>query len=99
MLEDVTNKKLAVPYTRFNRGGTGHKKGIGAGRYPIKACAYILKLLKSAHANANQKGLDMNKLTIKAIVAKQGPNVFKYGRKRGRIAKRTHIEVVVAEKK
>ena len=99
LLQNVTSMKVAVPYTRFNRGGTGHKPGIGPGRYPVKACNYILKLLRSVNANASQKGLDTDNLVIKAVVAKQGAKVLKYGRKRGITAKRTHIEVIVEEVK
>jgi large subunit ribosomal protein L22 len=99
LLESVVSMKTAVPYTRFNRGGTGHRPGMGPGRYPVKVCNQMLKLLRSVNANAIQKGLDTNSLVIKAVVAKQGPKVLKYGRKRGRIAKRTHIEIIVEESK
>ncbi len=95
LLEGVTEMKNPVPYRTFNRGGTGHKKGMGPGRYPIKASTYVIKLLKSAYANARQKGLDTESLIVKAAVAKKGPKTFHYGRKRGTKAKRTHIEVVV----
>lgn len=95
MLEGVMEIKTPVPYRTFNRGGTGHRKGMGPGRYPQKASAYIIKLLKSAFANASQKGLDTESLVVKSAVAKQGPKTFHYGRKRGIKAKRTHVEVVV----
>ncbi len=95
LLEGVSEMKTPVPYRTFNRGGTGHRKGIGPGRYPIKASGYVIKLLKSAYANASQKGLDTASLMVKAAVAKKGPKTFHYGRKRGTKAKRTHIEVVV----
>ncbi len=95
LLEGVKELKTPVPYRTFNRGGTGHKKGMGPGRYPMKASGYIIKLLKSAYANASQKGLDTENLVVKAAVAKQGPKTFHYGRKRGIKAKRTHIEVIV----
>lgn len=97
LLEYVSEMKIPVPYSRFNRGGTGHKPGMAAGRYPVKVCKYMLKLLKSVNANASQKGLDTNSLVIKAVVAKQGPKTFHYGRHRGRKAKRTHIEIIVME--
>jgi len=99
LLESVMSMKIAVPYTRFNRGGTGHRPGMGPGRYPVTVCNYMLKLLRSVNANATQKGLDTNNLVIKTVVAKQGPKTPRYGRKRGRTAKRTHIEVVVEEVK
>jgi len=97
LLESVMTMDAHITYTRFNRGGTGHRKATGPGRYPQKVSGYMLKLLKSAHANANQKGLDVNNLLIKAAVAKQGPKVFRYGRHRGRTAKRTHIEIVLTQ--
>ena len=99
ILEDVKLMKIPIPYTRFNRGGTGHRKGMASGRYPKKVCGYMLKLLKSVYANANQKGLDTNNLIIKAVVAKQGPKSMRYGRHRGRKAKRTHVEIIVMENK
>ncbi len=95
LLEAVREMKTPVPYRTFNRGGTGHRKGMGPGRYPIKASGYVIKLLKSACANASQKGLDTESLVVKAAVAKQGPKTFHYGRKRGTKAKRTHIEIVL----
>ena len=97
LLEKVTEMKVAVPYHKFNRGGTGHRKGMGAGRYPIKATGYIIKLLKSVHSNASNKGLDVSNLVIKAALVKQGARTPRYGRKRGRTAKRTHIELVVMQ--
>ncbi len=99
LLEGVKEMKTPVPYRTFNRGGTGHRKGMGPGRYPQKASTYIIKLLKSAYANASQKGLDTENLVVKSAVAKQGPKTFHYGRKRGIKAKRTHVEVVVESAK
>jgi len=95
MLESVSRLEMPIPYTKFNRGGTGHRKSIGPGRYPVKTSLQVLKLLKSVNANARQKGLDTSSLIIKAAVAKQGSKTLKYGRKRGRRAKRTHIEIVL----
>ncbi len=95
MLESVSAFKSAVPYTRFNSGGTGHRKGIGPGRYPVTVCRSIISLLSSAIANAKQKGLPEG-LVISSIIPKQGPNVPRYGRQRGRSARRVHIEVVLS---
>jgi len=97
LLEAVMQFKQAVPYKKFNRGGTGHRKGgMGPGRYPIKVSTHIIQLLKSAQQNARQKNLDGD-LIVKAAVAKQGPKTMRYGRKRGRTAKRTHIEIVLMQ--
>ena len=93
ILEGTIEMKEAIPYLRFNRG-VGHRTKIGPGRFPVKASTHILELLKSVKANARQKGLDADSLKIKAAIAKQGPKTPRYGRHRGRTAKRTHIEIV-----
>lgn len=96
-LEKVTEKKMPIKFTRFN-GDTGHKPGIGPGKYPIKACKEIIKMLKSVQSNAGSKGLDVNSLFIKHVCAQKASKTLHYGRRYGREMKRTHIEVVVAER-
>ena len=96
-LEEVISLKRPVPFTKFT-DGLGHKPGIAAGRYPVKASTYVLKLLKSVEANAQVKGLSTANLIIKHIVAQNAPGVMRSGR-RQRDAKRTHIEIVVEEVK
>ncbi len=99
MLNRVIREETAVPFKKFNRGGTGHKPGMAAGRYPKKTCAEIIKVLENASSNAEHKGLSANSLVIVHMCAKKGSKSFHYGRKRRRLMKRTHIEVVVAEGK
>ena len=99
--EDLANviiKKKAVPFTRFN-DDMGHKAGMAAGRYPVNACKNILALLESAEANAQFKGLSTADLIVKHVSAQQGPGVWRYGRHHRRQAKRTHIELVLEERK
>lgn len=96
-LENVVLFKQPVPFTRFT-DGVGHRPGIAAGRYPVKASSHVLELLKSVEANAQVKGLSTANLVIKHIVAQKAPSVMRSGR-RQRDAKRTHIEVVVEEVK
>ncbi len=96
VLNEVIAKKCAVPFKRYNRD-VGHKPGMAAGRYPVKACKEILKILKSAVSNAIDKGLSAESLVISSIIANKGTTSLKYGRKRSRRAKRTHIEIVVTE--
>ncbi|MBI2574639.1 50S ribosomal protein L22 [Candidatus Woesearchaeota archaeon] len=98
-LNRVVQGLAAVPYRRYNRGGVGHRPGMAAGRYPQKTCAEIIKVLEDAQANAQHKGLDTNKLVIKHISAQKAAKQSHYGRKRRTTMKRTHIEVVVKEKK
>ena len=42
-LEEVIKMKKAVPM----KGEIPHRKGIGTGRYPVKASAFFIKLLKN----------------------------------------------------
>ncbi len=97
-LSEVMKKKLAVPYTRFN-DDIGHKAGMAAGRYPLKTCTHILALLESAESNAQFKGLSTGDLIIAHISAQKGPDTWRYGRHMRRRAKRTHIEIVLEERK
>ena len=96
MLELVIEEKTPVPFKRFAKGGTGHRKGMGPGRYPKKTCEEILKILKSAQSNAKQKGIDNQ--VIKNIVAQKAAGTWHYGRHLRRRHKRTHIEVLIASK-
>jgi large subunit ribosomal protein L22 len=97
ILGDTIKMKKAVPFTKFTNG-LGHKPGMAAGRYPVKACTYILSILKSAEANAQYKGLSTGDLYIKHMSAHQGPGTMRQGR-RFRSAKRAHVEVVLEEVK
>ena len=98
LLAEVIDLKRAVPFTRFN-DDMGHKAGMAAGRYPVKACKNILKIVESAEANAQFKGLSTADLTIRHASAQKGPDTWHYGRHIRRRAKRTHIEIVLEEKK
>ena len=97
LLENVINLDEAIPYKRYNRD-TPHQVGTGPGRFPIKTSEHILKILKSAEANAQFKGLSINNLFIKHISAQKGAKTIRYGRRHNQ-AKRTSIEVVLEEKK
>lgn len=98
ILIDAIELKKAVPYKRFNKD-LGHKPGIMSGKYPVKSCKEILKLLISAEANAKNKNLDLNSLRVKEIIANKASRPFHYGRFRGRKMRRTHIDITLAEAK
>ena len=99
ILERVLEKKEAIPFKRF-RSDTGHKKGpIGAGRYPQKTAKEILKVLNSVESNAQLKGLNPDDLKIIQLIANKASAPWRFGRKRRRKAKRTHIEIIVKSKK
>lgn len=90
--------EIAIPFRKFNRGGVGHRPGMGTGRFPVNACKQIINLLNDAQANAQHKGLDTGSLVIRHISAKKAEKSFHYGRKRRRLMKRTHIEVVLEQR-
>lgn len=94
-MEAVLKKKNAIPFTRFN-WGAGHRPGMGPGKYPIKTIKAMLKLVKSAEANAKSKGLG-NDLKIVYFSARKAAEPMHYGRIRGISMKRSHIEIIVKE--
>ncbi len=99
LLEEVMRMDRPVPFKRFT-GSVGHRKGpMASGRYPIKTCTNILKIIKSAEANAQNKGLSSNNLVLTHISANTGTRIQRYKRKGSRKAKMTHIEVILEEKK
>lgn len=98
LLQQVIEKKIALPFRRFNRD-MGHRRGaMAAGRYPFKASKVILQLLGSLEANAQNKGLDTKSLYITHIVANKAPTPWHYGRLRRRKMKRAHVTIVAGEK-
>jgi len=96
ILKDAMNLRVPILFTRFTNGA-GHKRGIGAGKYPVNAAKEILKIIEAVEANAQFKGLNTSNLQICHISAQNAGNVWRYGRHRRRKMKRTHIEVVVKE--
>jgi large subunit ribosomal protein L22 len=104
-LRDVMEKKKAVPFTRYNKKA-GHRRGLVkafAGRYPIKASERILKVLESAEANAENKGLNVDQLCIIHAAAYPGMKVKRFtprahGRASPKFETMSHIEIVLGEK-
>ena len=97
LLSDVKEKKRAIRFTRYNSESAGHRKGIGPGRYPLKAAMAFEDLLESVRSNAEFKDLDPEILRIVHIKADIAARPFRYGRHRGRQGKRANIEVIVQE--
>ena len=104
-LRDVQAKKKSIPYTRYNKK-LPHRHGLVnsfSGRYPIKACGEILSVLQSAQANAENKGLDVDRLRIIHAAAYQGIKLKRYkpraqGRSSPKFDTTTHVEIVLDEK-
>ncbi len=96
-LKKVIEKKVAIPYRRYD-WDLGHKKGkIGQGRYPVKTCKEILKLLESVETNAQFKGLNTATLEIAHICAHKAARPWHFGRRIREKMKRSHVEVIVKE--
>ena len=97
LLQNVIDKKIAVPFKRYNRD-VGHKPGkIASGRYPEKATGHFLVLLNSLEANAENKGLNVDALKLSEVIVNKGPGQWHYGRFRRRKMKRTHLEIKAVE--
>ncbi len=85
-----------------------HGKDVGEALYilkvlPKKGARIVENVLKSAIANAEQKGLDLDRLYVKKAVADRGPMFRKWlPRARGRatmLRKRlSHITIVLAQR-
>jgi len=103
-LRDVMDKKKAIPFKRYNKKA-GHRRGLVkafAGRYPINASARVLKVLKSAEANAENKGLNVDDLCIIHAAAYPGMKIKRYtprahGRASPKYETLSHIEIILAE--
>ena len=100
-LEDVVAMKRVVPFRKYKKK-VAHKSGLEkwyAGRYPQKAAKHILKILKNLEANAEYKGLEVERLTIVHAQAKKGRVLKRYmprafGRATPRFKQLTTVEFI-----
>ena len=97
MLKGVVDKKVAVPFRRYN-WDLGHKRKIGPGRYPEKASKHFIQLIEAVEANAQFKGLNTANLLIAHVAVHKSRKAWHYGRKSRRQMKRSNVEIVVEEK-
>jgi len=103
-LMEVIEKKRSVPIKKHCSKVRHRSDLVGwhSGRYPQKAAKLILKVLDNAEANAEYKGLDIERLRIAHICAKKG-RVIKgyipraYGRATPFNKPLTNVEVVLEE--
>jgi len=104
-LRDVMEKRKAVPFRRYKKK-LGHRHGLEkafAGRYPVKAAQKILHVVEGAEANAENKGLDLDRLRLLHAAAYPGMKIKRYtprahGRASPKYETTTHIEIVLDEK-
>jgi large subunit ribosomal protein L17e len=107
-LEDCAEQKQIIPYTRFTGGVGRHAqlkdyKHTTLGRWPEKSIKAVRELLINLRANAEIKGLDLDRCSINHVVVQRAVN----GRRRtyrahGRIspylASNCHVEFHCFEK-
>lgn len=104
-LRDVMEKRKAVPFRRYKKK-VGHRSGLEktfAGRYPVKTSQQILRVIEGAEANAENKGLDLDRLCILHAAAYPGMRIKRFtprahGRASPKYQTTTHIEIVLEEK-
>ncbi|MCL2134232.1 MAG: 50S ribosomal protein L22 [Candidatus Bathyarchaeota archaeon] len=104
-LRDVITLKQAIPYVRYKKK-LGHRRGLVrtfAGRYPVKTSAQILRVIEAAESNAENKGLDVDRLRIFHAAAYPGMKIKRFtprahGRASPKYNTTTHVEIVLDEK-
>merc|ERR1712182_47839 len=106
-LEDVLEKKAAIPFRFFNgcigRHAQAKLTGATQCRWPNKSCQFLLHLLKNAESNAEVKGLDVDNLELFHIqvnrAQKQRRRTYRaHGRTNPYMSSPCHIELVLSEK-
>lgn len=104
-LNKIITKKQPVPFRRYKKK-LGHRHGTEPGtfaaRYPIKTAQKILQVLAGAEANAEFKGLDIDRLRIIHAAAYPGIKLKRFqprafGRSSPKHQTLTHIELVLEE--
>ncbi|MEM2904359.1 MAG: 50S ribosomal protein L22 [Candidatus Bathyarchaeia archaeon] len=104
LLEQVIEGKRPIPYRRHKKK-VGHRhelQGWSAGRYPKKASKSILTVLEAAEANAEFKGLDVDRLKVTHASTQKSRKVRKYiprafGRSSPYFHQLTHVEIALEE--
>ena len=104
LLEQVIEEKTWIPYRRHKKK-RGHHPGMKkwpSGGHPVKASENILAVLRNAEANADNKGLDIDRLRIIHAAAHRGRTYKRFierafGRSSPYFENSTHVEIVLEE--
>jgi len=104
-LESVVTKKQPVAYRRY-KNEVGHRsnlQGFPSGRFPVKTSREFLRLLDNLEANAEYKGMDLDRLKLIHVNAYPGVKIRRfvpraYGRNSPKFNTLVHVEVVGMEK-
>lgn len=102
-LAEVAELKTPVPFVVRKRK-IAHRRGdgFGPGKYPKKVAQFFLKVLESAEANAEYKGLDTDNLVITHASAYQGQVTKAYipraqGRATPHFDRLCNLELIVSQ--
>lgn len=102
-LQSVIRLQRAVPFKRY-KNQVGHKSdpGVMSGRYPRKSAIEFIKLLDNLEANAEYKGMDLDRLKIINATVHKGVLIKRFiPRAMGRATPKnnvlTHVEMVAQE--
>jgi large subunit ribosomal protein L22 len=103
-LDEVIALKKSVPFKRHNKKVAHRSDLVGwhSGRYPVKACREIKKVLENLENNAIFKGLDTEKIKLVHIISQRARKIKGYmpraqGSSSPQYNTLTHIEVVGEE--
>lgn len=103
-LEGVETRKISVPFRRYKKKGSHHSEmtGFHSGGYPKKAAKEVLNVLQNLEANAEFKGIDLDRLKIIHAAALRGRVTKAYtpraqGRSSPSFNTLVHIEIVGTE--
>ncbi len=104
LLERVQDKKAAIPFRRYKKKGSHRSEisGFHSGAYPVKAAREVLSVLNNLEANAEFRGLDLDRLKIIHAAAHRGRIIRAYtpraqGRSSPSFNTLVHIELVATE--
>ena len=102
-LQAVINMDRAVAFRRY-KNQVGHKAdpGMMAGRYPQKTAKEFIRVLDNLEANAQFKGMDMDRIKIINATVHKGVTVKRFipramGRATPKNNSLTHVELVGRE--
>jgi len=98
-VSNIAAMKIPLPLLKHNKKQAHRKGPYAAGRFPIKCASMFLTLLDSVEANARNKNIDTDNLVISHTNAQKASRPMHAGRQRGTLMKRTHVEIIVEERK
>ncbi|MFO7835619.1 MAG: 50S ribosomal protein L22 [Promethearchaeia archaeon] len=104
LLDKVIDEEAWIPYKKYKKKGAHHSgmKKWHTGGHPVKASKKIREVLVNAEANADHKGLDIDRLRIKHAATQKGRTYKNYierafGRSTEYFEHTSHVEIVLEE--